>query len=160
MDFPHNEKSENKKTNGIKAAQQKTGFKNLIFYNMARTRKKSRRRKYNKSLFGIGNVSTASSQKGTVKETLTKGGLVLLSAVAASGAGAALGKHSLIAGLPVFFFGIHKNNPYMAAAGLGLSLSNGFQKPGQSTQGIDGFDIKQIAEQAKDRVGTFFENFK
>jgi hypothetical protein len=26
-------------------------------------------------------------------------------------------------------------------------------------QGVDGFDMKQIAEQAKDRVGTFFKNF-
>ena len=43
-----------------------------------------------------------------------------------------------------------------------MTLSNGIQKPGQKTtvQGVDGFDLKQMTKEAKDRVGTFFENFK
>lgn len=95
-----------------------------------------------------------------VAQTVTKGGLVILAAIAAGGAGAALGKHSLLAGIPVTLFGFHKNNPYIIAAGLGLTLSNGFQNQNNtSVQGVDGFDMKQIAEQAKDRVGTFFKNF-
>lgn len=56
--------------------------------------------------------------------------------------------------------GFHKSNPYIIAAGLGLTLSNGFQNQNKPTvQGVDGFDMKQIAEEAKDRVGTFFKNF-
>ncbi len=96
-----------------------------------------------------------------VTQTVTKGGLVLLTAIAAGGAGAALGKHSLIAGVPVTLFGFHKSNPYLIAAGLGLTLSNGFQNQNKPApvSGVDGFDIKQIAEEAKDRVGTFFKNF-
>ena len=44
-------------------------------------------------------------------------------------------------------------------------LSNGFQKQASaattetSTESVEGFDIKQIASEAKDRVGTFFKNF-
>lgn len=100
--------------------------------------------------------------KHPVAETITKGGLVLLAAIAAGGAGAALGKHSLVAGVPVALIGFHKKNPYVIAAGLGLTLSNGFQNQNKAVanvQGIDGFDLKQVAEEAKDRVGTFFRNF-
>src|SRR5688572_17616477 len=95
-----------------------------------------------------------------IAQTVTKGGLVILAAIAAGGAGAALGKHSLLAGIPVALVGFHKKNPYIIAAGLGLTLSNGFQGANKaSVQGIDGFDLKQIATDAKDRVGTFFKNF-
>ncbi len=48
------------------------------------------------------------------------------------------------------------------AAGLGMLIANGFQKiQAQNTpvSGIDGFDVKQIASDAKDRVTTFFRNF-
>lgn len=95
-------------------------------------------------------------------DTAKEGGLILLAAIAASGAGAAIGKHSLIAGVPLTLIGIHRKNKYLIAAGLGLALSNGFQKQNQSqsVQGVNGFDLKQMAQGAKDRVGTFFENFK
>jgi hypothetical protein len=108
---------------------------------------------------------------GTVKaatpymQTAKEGGLMLLAAIAAGGAGAALGKHSFIAGIPVTLIGVHKGNKYVIAAGLGLVLSNGFQKQGNAatsettTESVEGFDIKQIASEAKDRVGTFFKNF-
>lgn len=94
-------------------------------------------------------------------ETVTKGGLVVLAAIAAGGAGAALGKHSLLVGVPVALLGFHKKNPYIIAAGLGLTLSNGFQNQNKAStvQGMDGFDVKQITAEAKDRVGTFFKNF-
>lgn len=120
--------------------------------------KKNKNKKQNQghALFGAAPV-----MEHPVAQTVTKGGLVLLAAIAAGGAGAALGKHSLLAGIPVTLVGFHKKNPYIIAAGLGLTLSNGFQNQSKTTtvQGVDGFDIKQIAEQAKDRVGTFFKNF-
>jgi hypothetical protein len=109
------------------------------------------------SLSGI----EAVTQHPAVKSIL-EGGLVLLTAIAGGGAGAALGKHSLIAGVPVALFGIYKNNKYLTALGIGLTISNGFQKatsPGATTQEVEGFDLKQITEQAKERVGTFFKNF-
>ncbi len=109
------------------------------------------------SLFGI-----TSEAKSSYMDTAKEGGLILLAAIAASGAGAAIGKHSLIAGVPLTLIGIHRKNKYLIAAGLGLALSNGFQKQNQSqsVQGVNGFDLKQMAQGAKDRVGTFFENFK
>jgi hypothetical protein len=94
------------------------------------------------------------------------GGLMLIAAILASGAGAAIGKHSFFAGLPLTFLGVYKKNPYIIAAGIGLTISNGFQIPATAattqttTEGIDGFDIKKIATDAKNRVGTFFDNFK
>lgn len=121
-------------------------------------RKKSKTRK--KKGGPLSGVDAAG--KNTYVETGKQGFLMLLAAIAASGAGAAIGKHSLAAGVPIMFFGIHKKNPYIIAAGFGLTLSNGFQNPLKAqpttTEGMDG--LKEIAEQAKDRVGTFFKNFK
>jgi hypothetical protein len=117
---------------------------------------KQKKSKKGNALFG-----TAPVMEHPIAQTVTKGGLVLLTAIAAGGAGAALGKHSLLAGIPITLLGFHKKNTYLIAAGLGLTLSNGFQNQNKTTtvQGVDGFDMKQIAEQAKDRVGTFFKNF-
>lgn len=95
-------------------------------------------------------------------QTAKEGMLMLLAAIAAGGAGAALGKHSFAAGIPVTLLGVHKQNKYVIAAGLGLVMSNGFQKQSQSItvdESVEGFDIKQIASEAKERVGTFFKNF-
>ena len=127
---------------------------------MGRKRKKNRGRGKRKSYKGLSGV--AQVMEHPIANTVTKGSLILLAAIAAGGAGAALGKHSLIAGVPVTLVGFHKKNPYLIAAGLGLTLSNGFQRKDQqqvTTQGVDGFDLKLVAEQAKDRVGTFFKNF-
>jgi hypothetical protein len=125
---------------------------------MGRSKRKyrSKKRHHAKGLAGVAEV-----MEHPVAQTVTKGGLALLTAIAAGGAGAALGKHSLIAGVPVTLIGFHKKNPYLIAAGLGLTLSNGFQNKNAvaPVQGVDGFDLKQIAEGAKDRVGTFFKNF-
>lgn len=107
-------------------------------------------------------AGTTQVMEHPVAQTVVKGGLVLLTAIAAGGAGAALGKHSLIAGVPVTLVGFHKKNPYIIAAGLGLTLSNGFQNQNKSAtnvQGVDGLEFRQVAEEAKDRVGTFFRNF-
>lgn len=121
---------------------------------------KARKKKDKKHTQGHALFGTAPVMEHPVAQTVTKGGLVLLAAIAAGGAGAALGKHSLLAGIPVTLVGFHKKNPYIIAAGLGLTLSNGFQNQNKaSVQGVDGFDFKQIAEEAKDRVGTFFKNF-
>lgn len=104
-----------------------------------------------------GTVKAATPYMKTAKE----GVLMLLAAIAAGGAGAALGKHSFIAGIPVTLIGVHKQNKYVIAAGLGLVMSNGFQKAGATTatESVEGFDMKQMASEAKDRVGTFFKNF-
>lgn len=123
---------------------------------MANTKKKS------KSNHGLaGTVKAATPYLQTTKEGL----LMLLAAIAAGGAGAAIGKHSFLAGIPVTLLGVHKQNKYVIAAGLGLVMSNGFQKAGATateavpTESVEGFDFKQITSDAKDRVGTFFKNF-
>lgn len=120
-------------------------------------RGKGKNKSKGKDLAGVAQV-----MEHPVAQTVTRGGLVLLTAIAAGGAGAAIGKHSLIAGIPLALIGYHRKNNYLMAAGLGLCLSNGFQNPNKTSapvQGIDGPDLKLIAEEAKDRVGTFFKNF-
>jgi hypothetical protein len=126
---------------------------------MGRKKGKSKRKSRRRQGHALSGVSQVMDHP--VAQTVTKGGLVLLTAIAAGGAGAALGKHSLIAGIPLALFGYHKGNQYLMAAGMGLVLSNGFQNPNKTTavQGVDGFDLKLAAEEAKDRVGTFFKNF-
>jgi hypothetical protein len=124
-------------------------------------RKKGKNKKYSRRQHGHALSGVSQVMDHPVAQTVTKGGLVLLTAIAAGGAGAALGKHSLIAGIPLALFGYHKSNQYLMAAGMGLVLSNGFQNPNKTTavQGVDGLDLKLVAEEAKDRVGTFFKNF-
>lgn len=122
-------------------------------------KRKNRKRNKSKGLFG---TPVTAQHKKAIGDTLKEGGLILLSAIAAGGAGAAVGKHSLLVGLPVTLFGIYKNNKYITAAGLGFVLSNGFQPKNpvpQATEGIDGPDFKMLASEAKDRIGTFFKNF-
>jgi hypothetical protein len=121
-------------------------------------KRKNRKGKKSRGLFG---TPVTAQHKKAIGDTLKEGGLILLSAIAAGGAGAAVGKHSLLVGLPVTLFGIYKNNKYVTAAGLGLVLSNGFQlkKQPETTSGVEGFDLKMLASEAKDRVGTFFQNF-
>lgn len=109
-------------------------------------------------------AGTQQPQAMTYADTAKQGGLILLTAIAAGGVGAVFGKHSLIAGIPVTLFGIHKQNKYIIAAGLGLTMSNGFQKkaeaqPAAEATTVEGFDIKVLATEAKDRVGNFFKNF-
>jgi hypothetical protein len=124
-------------------------------------RRKKRRNRRSKEKHGFLSGITQTGGNDYVS-TAKEGGLMLLVAIMAGGAGAALGKHSLLLGVPTTLVGIHRKNKFLIAAGLGFTLSNGFQKPGQtqSVQGVDGFDFKQIAANAKDRVGTFFQNFK
>lgn len=134
---------------------------------MKRKTKHNRRRgkhhtKHEKSRKGTGLFGTPPVMEHPVAQTLAKGGLVLLTAIASGGAGAALGKHSLLAGIPLALYGFHKKNTYLIAAGLGFTLSNGFQSKNKKTaavQGVDGFDVKQLAEEAKERIGTYFKNF-
>ena len=122
---------------------------------MTNTKKK---KPVKKTLHG---TPSSSASKNTIGSSLQKGGLVLLSAVTAGAVGAVIGKHSLLAGIPVTLLGIYKNNPYITAAGLGITLSSAVPKASasQSVNGTEedmhGFDMDQI----KERVGTYFKNF-
>lgn len=107
-----------------------------------------------------GQARSGSVLNHPVVGTLKEGGLLLLTAIAAGGAGAALGKHSLLAGIPVTLYGIHQKNQYIIAAGLGISLGTAKVNPSNTSSGVNGFDVKQIASEAKERAGEFFTNFK
>lgn len=93
-------------------------------------------------------------------DTAKQVGLIAVSGIAGAAVGSALGKHSLLTSIPVAVVGVYKKNIYIIAASLGLALANGFQRSSSSVQGVEGLDVKQITQDAKDRVKTFFENFK
>lgn len=124
-------------------------------------RKKKKHRRTNPSfLNGVATGKGESSMMGTAKET----GIALAAGLVGGALGALFGKFSIIPGVIVTGVGLHKKLPWLAAGGIGLTMANGFQNTKapaptvSSTEGVDG--IKEIAEQAKQRVGTFFENFK
>lgn len=120
-----------------------------------------RRRRKSRSLFGIATTSGKPNTGAALKET----GLNLLALGGGGVAGAAIGKNSLLIGLPLTFYGYYKKNPLISSAGMGLILCNGFQSatqsvvPSQNTNSVEGLDMKQIAAGAKERVNTFIRNF-
>jgi hypothetical protein len=120
------------------------------------TRRKGKRSKKHGGLSGI----TSAMNKGKVFSSFKDAGLLLLTGIAAGGAGAVLGKNSLFASIPVAVIGAYTDNKYIMAAALGLAVSNVPMVKSSNVSGVDGFDFKQIAQDAKDRVGQYFENFK
>jgi hypothetical protein len=105
------------------------------------------------------------AQKATVlnstKETFIDAGVGL---VGGGVIGAAIGKYSLIAGLPVAIFGHFKDNRWAKALGMGMILANGYQSASNSLSGeedgTDGIDMAAIQEGAKARIGAYFKGFQ
>jgi hypothetical protein len=123
---------------------------------MGRTkRKKGKKSKKRGGLSGF----TAAVSKGKALNALKEAGLMLVAGIAGGGAGAAIGKNSLLLGIGTTLAGAYFDSKYVMAAGLGLAVSN-VPATKSSVSGVDGFDFKQIAQDAKDRVGQYFDNFK
>lgn len=126
-------------------------------------RKKNKRKvKRNWKQSGLQGISPG-FDKERAWEAVKSGGILVLTAVGGGFLGAAIGRHSFFLGIPVAMAGKYFDNEYIVAAGLGMSVANGFQntsKPLSGTGEVDGFDAKQMAQDAKDRVSKFFDNFK
>lgn len=124
---------------------------------MGRTkRKKGKKSKKRGGLSGF----TGAVSKGKALDALKEAGLMLVAGVAGGGAGAAIGRNSLLLGIGTAIAGSYFDNKYIIAAGLGLAVSNVPATKSSGVSGVDGFDFKQIAQDAKDRVGHYFDNFK
>lgn len=93
-----------------------------IFYNMKRNKKRKRTRQVIRALGSVEYSGPAANSSEAYIATAKEGGLIVIAAIAACGVGAALGRHSLIAGIPVTLIGVHKGNPYIVAAGLALTV--------------------------------------
>jgi hypothetical protein len=126
-------------------------------------RKKNKRKvKRNWKHGGLQGIPSGFDKKRALN-AVKDGGILVLTTIGGGLLGAAIGKHSLFVGIPVAMAGKYFDNDYIVAAGLGMSVSNGFQnatKPLNGTEQVDGLDMKQMAQDAKDRVGKFFDNFK
>ena len=77
--------------------------------------------------------------------------------------GSLIGKHSFLIGLATSFGGYYFANPTVSSLGMGLMAANGFQVSKNNapagTQGLEGFNLKQELENAKQRVVNFRDNF-
>lgn len=122
---------------------------------------KRRPRQYTKKRKELGLFGVPVETTNKIKDTAIETGLTLASALGGGVAGAAIGKPSLLLGLPIIIIGVFNRNKYIAAGGLGMCLANGFQpKETEDTQTsgteeMDGLDIDKM----KERVGIFFKNF-
>jgi len=124
---------------------------------MGRTKKKKgKKRGKHGGLFGFTQTRTGNKAMDTAK---VSGGM-LLATLAGGVLGAAIGKNSLFAGIPLLAYGAHKGNQYMMAAGLGLTVAPVIPTKTNSDSSVNGFHFKQIAQNAKDRVGQYFDSFK
>lgn len=123
---------------------------------MGRTKRK--KGKKNKKRGGLSGFTGAVS-KGKALDALKEAGLLLVAGIAGGGAGAAIGRNSSFLGIGTTLAGSYFKNQYLMAAGLGLAVSN-VPATKSNVSGVDGFDFKQIAQDAKDRVGQYFDNFK
>lgn len=120
-----------------------------------------RKRRYIKKTKELGLFGVPVETTNKVKDVAMDSGLMLASAVAGGIGGAAIGKYSFWAGLPIIVAGVIKKNTYISIAGVAMSMANGFQSQTQTTEetqtsgteGMDGLD------EMKQRVGTFFKNF-
>jgi hypothetical protein len=124
---------------------------------MGRTkRKKGKKSRKRGGLSGF----TGAVSKGKALNALKEAGLMLVAGIAGGGAGAAIGRNSLLLGIGTTIAGSYFDNKYIMAAGLGLAAVNVPATKSSGTSGVDGFDLKQIAQDAKDRVGQYFDTFK
>lgn len=124
---------------------------------MAKQRKSKRRTKG----AGLPGEVAALTKKHGLGMSTKEGLLLAVTSIAAAGAGAALGKHSLLPGLALTIWGVHKQNKFLTAAGLGVSVTSGYKSltSGRATTGMEGLDAKTAITEAKDRVTNFFQNF-
>jgi hypothetical protein len=114
-----------------------------------------RRKRRSRGLMGLSAQKTSS-----LKSTAMQGALTLGAALMGAGLGAAIGRPSFLAGIPVILWGVHKKSMPIIAGGIGMSVSfvPSFVSPPMS--GMGALDFKNITEGAKDRVKFYFENFK
>jgi len=124
---------------------------------MGRTkRKKGKKSKKHGGLFGFTQTTTGNKAVDTAKV----GGGMLAATLAGGVLGAIIGKRSLLAGIPLLAYGAYKDNKYLMAAGLGLTVAPVIPAKAKSDSGVNGFDFKELAQNAKDRVGQYFDSFK
>jgi hypothetical protein len=137
---------------------------------MSKTKKKKRKRskvssyrkkrKPNKNLSGI-EIATGTNIPEPVREAV-RVGCIMLSGFAASWIGAGMDKYSLVAGVPLAAYGIHKRNPLLSSIGMGLILSNGYQTLPSFTASnpdLQGIDSSNLVQGAKNRMSAYWTNF-
>ncbi|MDQ3073031.1 MAG: hypothetical protein M3Q97_07205 [Bacteroidota bacterium] len=71
--------------------------------------------------------------------------------------GLLVGKLSFYTGIGLTAFGLYKKNQHLALAGTGMMLTPHI--PVSKQAAVNGFDVKQITEGAKERVSAYFKNF-
>lgn len=129
---------------------------------MAKRIKRKKRTSRGSSLSG-----TSASRTLPLKDSILPGLFTLVTGVAAGGMGAGLGPLSVPLALASVIYGVKRNDAnskYFLAAGVGLLAGTAVKKATESgamgieDEEMDGFDIKQMALNAKERTKAYFEN--
>ncbi|MCU0430706.1 MAG: hypothetical protein MUF42_12145 [Cytophagaceae bacterium] len=120
---------------------------------MPKKKYKKQVRKYGPKAGGLSGISDAKvTRPSTTKDYLLQGGGMILSGLAGAALGSALGKHSLLAGLPAIFAGLKLGNPYLISGAIGTITVAGYNTLNSTAESLD-------MEGAKERVKNYFKNF-
>lgn len=113
---------------------------------------------------GLGETSSAALQRKRASAGMDQKqiGLALLSFVGGAIVGAASGKLSGAIGVGAAGIGIWKKNLPVASFGAGMliapSLRTAAAESGTAVEGIEGFNLKDLAEGARERTVSYIQN--
>lgn len=123
-------------------------------------KRKSTRRSKKKGWLGSLAPSAVKSGKPSAGEVLGKTATTVGTALAGMAGGMALGKYSFYTGLAVTGLGVYKRNPYLSVAGTAMMAAPVVKNASAPiTTTVEGFDPKQVAMDAKERLVKGFKNF-
>lgn len=127
----------------------------------AKGRGRGRGRKKKGFLSGITTAVNKANQPKTVGQTGVQTALAGGAMIAGLVAGLAAGKYSLYAGATLAGIGVFARKPYLSMTGLAMALSPNVKSTASAAPAatVEGFDVKQIASDAKHRVGAYFKGF-
>lgn len=122
-------------------------------------------------MMGTGKTRSFPARKGSVQDTAVKSGEAIIYALGGALLGAAVGKFSVIPGIAMIAVGTHKNMPNITTAGATMALSAGYNRKNTAVNGLDGeddnygtdgvggFNVQNLVNGAKARVGNWVANF-
>lgn len=125
-----------------------------------RSRRKSVRRRKKKGWLGSLSPGRVRNAKPTIGQAVGKTALHVGTVVGGMAGGLILGKYSFYSGLLLTGLGVYRQNHYLALAGTGMMVAPKVKTTSPAPPvTMEGFDAKQVATEAKERVLKGFKDF-